>query len=93
MAATTTILDLVSVNFFFVGHWGNWRKVPFNGQRRRSSNAAAMAAILDFVSVDYLTNACRLVRFFGASPGAYATPCVALVVHIPGFFHQRHVLE
>jgi hypothetical protein len=32
--------------------------VPFDDQRHRSSNMAAMAAILDLVSVDYLTNAC-----------------------------------
>jgi hypothetical protein len=38
--------------------WGDWRKVPFDDQRRRSSNMAATAAILDLVSVDYLTNAC-----------------------------------
>jgi hypothetical protein len=37
---------------------GDWRKVPFDDPRRRSSNMAAMAAILDLVSVDYLTNAC-----------------------------------
>jgi hypothetical protein len=35
---------------------GDWRKVPFDDQRRRSSNIAAMAAILDLLSVDYLTN-------------------------------------
>jgi hypothetical protein len=45
-----------------VAHWGNWRKVPFDDQRRRSSNIAAMAAILDLVSVDYLMNVC--VDFF-----------------------------
>jgi hypothetical protein len=37
---------------------GDWRKVPFNHQHRRSSNIAATAAILDLVSVYYLTNAC-----------------------------------
>jgi hypothetical protein len=37
---------------------GDWRKVPFDDQRRGSSNMAAMAAILDLVSIDYLTNAC-----------------------------------
>jgi hypothetical protein len=37
---------------------GDWRKVPFDDLRYRSSNMAAMAAILDFVSVDYLANAC-----------------------------------
>jgi hypothetical protein len=43
---------------FLVAHWGNWRKVPFDNQRRRSSKMAATAAILDLVSVDYLTNTC-----------------------------------
>jgi hypothetical protein len=37
----------------------------------------ATAAILDLVSVDYLTNACRLLRFFGASLG------VINVHHVP----------
>jgi hypothetical protein len=37
---------------------GDWRKVPFDDQCRRSSNMAATAAILGLVSVDYLTNAC-----------------------------------
>jgi hypothetical protein len=45
---------------------GNWWKVPFDD---RSSNIAATAAIFNLVSVDYLTNACRLVRLFGASLG------------------------
>jgi hypothetical protein len=54
------IFDLVSVDYltnawvnwsdFFGGSLGgNWRKVPFNDC---SSNMAAMAAILDLVSVD-----------------------------------------
>jgi hypothetical protein len=37
---------------------GNWRKVPFIDQLRHSSKMAAMAAILDLVSIDFLTNAC-----------------------------------
>jgi hypothetical protein len=36
---------------------GDWRKVSFDDQRRRSFKMAATAAILDFVSVDYLANA------------------------------------
>jgi hypothetical protein len=57
-------LDLVSIDFLtnaWVDWWligGDWRKVPFDDQRRRSSNMAAMAAILDLVSIDYLMNAC-----------------------------------
>jgi hypothetical protein len=45
---------------------GDWRKVPFDDHLRHSSK---MATILDLVSVNYLTNACRRVRFFGASLG------------------------
>jgi hypothetical protein len=62
------IFDLVSVDFltntwvdwsnFLVAHWGDWRKVPFHDQHRRSSNMAATEAILDLVSINYLTNAC-----------------------------------
>jgi hypothetical protein len=33
------------------------RKVPFDDQLCRSSRMAAMAAILDLVSIDFLTNA------------------------------------
>jgi hypothetical protein len=33
-------------------------KVLFDDQLRHSSNIAAMAPILDLVSVDYLTDAC-----------------------------------
>jgi hypothetical protein len=36
---------------------GDWRKVPFDDQLRRSSKMAATATILDLVSVDNLTNA------------------------------------
>jgi hypothetical protein len=43
---------------FLVAHWSDWRKVPFDDQRCRSSNMATMAAILELVSVNYLTNAC-----------------------------------
>jgi hypothetical protein len=62
MAATVVILDLVSIDFhtnarvdwsnFFVAHWGDWRKVPFDNQLRHSSTMTATAAILDFVSID-----------------------------------------
>jgi hypothetical protein len=34
----------------------DWRKVPVDLQCRRSFKMAATAAILDLVSVDYLTN-------------------------------------
>jgi hypothetical protein len=44
-----------------------------------SSNMAATAAILDLVSVGYLTNACRLVRFLGASFGVINLHCVPLL--------------
>jgi hypothetical protein len=40
--------------FWLIG--GDWRKVPFNDQCRRSFKMAATAPILDLVSVDYLTN-------------------------------------
>jgi hypothetical protein len=93
MAATPTILDLVSIHWFsdqclgrlvwfFGGSLGvNWmRKVPFDD---RSSNMAAMAAILDLVSVNYLTNACRLVRFFGASIFTLFHFSLNLIVHTP----------
>jgi hypothetical protein len=67
MASTTVILDLVSVDYL-TNTWvdcsdflwligGDWRKVPFDDQLRRSSKIAATSAILDLVSVDYLTNA------------------------------------
>jgi hypothetical protein len=39
-------------------NWSDFLKVPFDDQRRLSFNMVAMAAILDLVSVDYLTNAC-----------------------------------
>jgi hypothetical protein len=32
--------------------------IDFHDQRRRSSNMAATAAILDLVSINYLTNTC-----------------------------------
>jgi hypothetical protein len=51
MAATLAILDLVSVDYltnawadwsdFFVAYWGDWRKVPFDDQQRRSFKMAA----------------------------------------------------
>jgi hypothetical protein len=40
--------------FWVIG--GDWRKVPFDDQHRRSFKMATTAAILDLVSVDYLTN-------------------------------------
>jgi hypothetical protein len=36
---------------------GDYRKVPFNDQLCHSSKMAAMPAILDLVSIDFLTNA------------------------------------
>jgi hypothetical protein len=36
---------------------GDERKVPFNDQLRHSSKITATAAILDLVSIDFLTNA------------------------------------
>jgi hypothetical protein len=36
---------------------GDYRKLPFDDQLRRSSKMAAMATILDLVSIDFLTNA------------------------------------
>jgi hypothetical protein len=52
MAAMLAILDLVSIDFLtnawvdWSDFWwligGNWRKVPFDDQHRRSSNMAAM---------------------------------------------------
>jgi hypothetical protein len=54
-----------SIHPIFLWKW----KVPFDDQLRRSSNTATTAAILDLVSVDYLTNAWWLVRCFGASLG------------------------
>jgi hypothetical protein len=59
---------------------GKWRKVVFDDHSSNmaamaanmaamAANMAATAAILDLVSIDYLTNARRLVRFFGASLG------------------------
>jgi hypothetical protein len=43
---------------FLVAHWGggNWRTFPFDDQLRHSSKMAATAAILDLVSIDFLTN-------------------------------------
>jgi hypothetical protein len=40
---------------WFIGR--DWRKVPVNDQHLRSFKMAAVAAILDLISVDYLTNA------------------------------------
>jgi hypothetical protein len=70
MAALPANLDLVSIDFL-TNTWvdwligGNWRKVPFDDQRYRSSNMAAMAAIFYLVSIDYLTNACFFVAHWG----------------------------
>jgi hypothetical protein len=44
-------------NFFLSLTGGDLRKVPFNGQHRRSFKMAAVAAILNFVSIYYLTSA------------------------------------
>jgi hypothetical protein len=41
---------------YFVAYGGDWRKVPVNDQRHLSFKMVTMAAILDLVSVDYLTN-------------------------------------
>jgi hypothetical protein len=65
MAATAAILDLVSVGqtpeltgpIFWWLILDDWRKVPFDNQRRHSFKMATMPAILDFVSIDFLTNA------------------------------------
>jgi hypothetical protein len=67
MAATATILKLVSVEYltnawvdwsdFFWFIRGDWRKVPLDDQLCRLSKMAAKAAILDMVSFVYLTNA------------------------------------
>jgi hypothetical protein len=46
----------VDLSDFFWLFGDGWRKVPFDDQRRRSFKIATMAAILDLVSVDYLTN-------------------------------------
>jgi hypothetical protein len=60
---------------------GNWRKVPFDD---RSSN---MAAILDLVTVDYLTNACRRRSIFlvprGSSIFNMFQFSLNLIVHTP----------
>jgi hypothetical protein len=69
MGATAAILDFVSVDYrtnalvdgyhFYVSHWGGGggggRKVPFDNQLS-SSKMATTAAILDLVSVEFLTN-------------------------------------
>jgi hypothetical protein len=67
---------------------GDWRKVPFDDQRRRSSNMAATAAILDLVSVDYLTNACIdwsdfLVAHWGSSIFTMFHFSLNLIFHTP----------
>jgi hypothetical protein len=51
----------------------------------------AATAILDLVSVDYLTNACRLVRFFGASLGVINLHHVPLLPkpYLPYTHRQR----
>jgi hypothetical protein len=55
---------------FLLVHWGDWSKVPFYDQHRRSSNMATTVAILDLDSVDYLMNACvNWSRFFCGSLG------------------------
>jgi hypothetical protein len=46
---------LVPILLWLIGD--DWRKVPFDDQCRRWFKLATMAAILDLVSVDYLTNA------------------------------------
>jgi hypothetical protein len=63
MAATAAIVDLVSVDYLTPGSTGmifvwlfgsDWRKVHFDGKRRRSFNMATMASVLDLISVHYL---------------------------------------
>jgi hypothetical protein len=45
-----------SIHPIFLWHiGGDYRKVPFNDQLCRSSNMVATAAILDLVSIDFLT--------------------------------------
>jgi hypothetical protein len=63
------VQTLLEIFLWLIG--GDWRKVPFDDQCRRSSNMAAKAAILDLVSVDYLTNACvDWSNFFCGSLGS-----------------------
>jgi hypothetical protein len=57
-----------SIFWWLIG--GDWRKVLFIDQSRHSSNMAAMAAIFDLVSINYLTERLRrLVQFFCGSFG------------------------
>jgi hypothetical protein len=81
---------------------GNWRKVPFEYQHHRSSNMAAMAAILHLVSVNYLMNACVnwsdfLVAHWGSSIFTMFHFFLSLIFHIPtdnvplvGIWHALH---
>jgi hypothetical protein len=43
------------ISLWLIG--GDYRKVPYDDQLRHSSKMAATAAILDLVSIDFLTNA------------------------------------
>jgi hypothetical protein len=66
-----------SIHPFFLWHTGgDYRKVPFDDQLCRSSKIAAMPAILDLVSVDFLTNAwVDWYDFLVAHWGHQSSPC------------------
>jgi hypothetical protein len=66
---------------FLVAYSGEWRKAPFDDQcRRRSFKMATMAAILDLVSVCYLTNGSRnKTGFSNRWNNAYNICCYALI--------------
>jgi hypothetical protein len=73
---------------------GDWRKVPFDDCSSNmaaasaildecSSNMAATAAIFYLVSIDYLTNASRLVPHWGSSIFTMFHFSLSLIVHTP----------
>jgi hypothetical protein len=95
------ILDLVSIDIL-TNAWVDWsdffggslgritggRFFSMTMQRRRSSNMSATAAILDLVSVDYLTNACVvwsdfMVTHWGSSIFTMFHFSLNLIFHSP----------
>jgi hypothetical protein len=68
---------------FFVALWGSLRKVPFDVQRRCSSNMAAMAAILDLVSVIIWRMPASTGRIFSWLIGGLFHFSLNLIFHTP----------
>jgi hypothetical protein len=75
-----------TISLWLIG--GDERKVPFDDQFHRSSKMAATAAILDFVSVDFLTNvrvdwSILFVAHWGSSIFTIFHFSLNLIFHVP----------